>query len=345
MFSMRLFAGVCVLASAAISVAILVPPAAADTYKLILHGKVVMKDGSPPPHSVGIQRLCSDSYGDAPGPITNKKGEYIWNMDVDNLLTRTCVLQATMAGFVSTSIDISDLNGFLDSAKELPTIVLSLGGADPRTIVQKNDDVPAAARAPWKALSKAVDAGNIVEVGDQAKLVTEAAPKFARGWHTLGIALEAQAKIPEARDAFLHAVEIDPKMTVSWVTLSHCDVVVKDWQGALKAAENVIRMDSKHIYSEVYLHQAVALYELNNLDAAETSIKESLKQDPKMAKYRGEFALGVILAAKGDVAGAKEHIAKYLELYPNPRDLDQIKAYSALIGTPEGAAMKPALEY
>jgi hypothetical protein len=51
------------------------------------------------------------------------------------------------------------------------------------------------------------------------------------------------------------------------------------------------------------------------------------------------------LAAKMDYAGAKEHIAKYLELNPNPADLVQIKAYAQLLGTPEGANMKPVLEY
>ena len=31
--------------------------------KIILHGKVVMSDGSPPPVIVGIERICSDSLG------------------------------------------------------------------------------------------------------------------------------------------------------------------------------------------------------------------------------------------------------------------------------------------
>ena len=158
MVSTRLFTGACILASLAVSI----QPAAADTYKVILRGSVVMKDGSPPPKSVGIQRICSDSYGDVPGPITDKKtGKFTWQMDVDNLLTRVCRLEATMQGYVSTSIDISDLNGFIDSAKVLPPLVLSLGGADPRTIVEKEDDVPAAARPAWKGLQKALKVGDL----------------------------------------------------------------------------------------------------------------------------------------------------------------------------------------
>jgi Flp pilus assembly protein TadD len=342
MVSTRFFAGSCLLVSLAISV----QPAAADTYQVILHGSVVMKDGTPPPKSVGIQRICSDTYGDVPGPITDKKtGKFIWRMDVDNLLTRTCRLEATMVGYVSTSIDISDLNGFISTTHDLPPLVLSLGGADPRTIVEKDDDVPSPARSAWKVLVKDLRTGNLDAVAAQAKLVTEAAPKFARGWHTLGIAYEAQGNPAEAKGAYTHAVELDPKMATSWVTLSRIDVLDKDWQGALKAVENVMKLDTKHIYSEIYLHQAVAQYELGNLDAAEASAKQLLKEDPNERKSRGEFVLAMILAGKHDVAGAKEDIAKYLLLNPNPQDLAQIKAYSDLIGTPEAAAMKMTLEY
>jgi cytochrome c-type biogenesis protein CcmH/NrfG len=338
----RLFAGACLLASLAISI----QPAAADTYKVILRGSVVMKDGSPPPKSVGVQRVCSDTFGDVPGPITDKKtGKFIWQMDFDNLLPRVCHLIATMQGYVSSTIDISDLNGFLDTAKELPPLVLSLGGADPRTIIEKDDDVPAAARPAWKGLQKALKVGDLDALITQAKMVTEAAPKFARGWHTLGIAYEVQGSPGRAKEAYDHAVELDPRMVLSWVTLSRIDVQDKDWQGALTAIENVKRLDTKKMYSEIYLHQAVADYELGQLDAAEASAKQLLKEAPNERKSRGEFVLGVILAAKHDDAGAKEHIAKYLTLNPAPPDLDQIKAYADLLGTPNAGTIKPTLEY
>src|SRR5215472_14479102 len=103
-------------------------PAAADTWTLILRGKVVMQDGSPPPKSVGIERLCSDSYGDAPGPPTDKKGEYLWRMEVDPLKTRTCRIRANLPGYSSSEIDISGFNSYTDP--NLPPLVLTARGAD-----------------------------------------------------------------------------------------------------------------------------------------------------------------------------------------------------------------------
>src|SRR5665213_769202 len=81
--------------------------ATADVYPVILHGKVVMEDGSAPPIVVAIERICSDDYGSAPGPLTNKQGEYIWSMDIDPWESRKCVIRATHAGYTSSEVEVS----------------------------------------------------------------------------------------------------------------------------------------------------------------------------------------------------------------------------------------------
>ena len=52
----------------------------AAVYSIILKGTVVMPDGSPLAFTAGIERICSDNAGSAPGPTTNKKGEYLWRV-------------------------------------------------------------------------------------------------------------------------------------------------------------------------------------------------------------------------------------------------------------------------
>lgn len=336
MNSFRLLAAVC----AVVSIAACVEPANATVYPVILRGKVVLSDGSAPPATVGIQRICSDMYGDAPGPITNKKGEYIWRMDFDPMLTRVCRLEAELKGYVSSSIDISDINGYLSTDKVLPPLVLYVKGADPRVISEETEDVPHAAKDAWKAVLKALASGNVQEVQNQLTQVVAAAPKFARGWHSLGIADETLLMSPQARDAYMHATELDPKMTVAFVTLSREDVLAKDWQGAINTADTAIKLDVKHMYSEVYLHRGVAEYELKDLDAAEKDVKKSLEMNYKDRGFRGEFVLGQILLAKGDVAGAKAHISKYLQLAKTPPDLELIKPYLDALGKPEAAAIQ-----
>jgi tetratricopeptide (TPR) repeat protein len=218
------------------------------------------------------------------------------------------------------------------------------GGADPRTIDSSASGVPPPARGPWKAAMKAVDTGNLPEVEAQLKLVVAAAPKFARGWHSLGIAYETLQMPADAKNAYTHAIEADPKMTVSYVTLARMDVLLKDWPGAAAAADSAIRLDPKRTFPEVYLHQAVARYEMKDLAGAEASAKLALELDQSHKGARAEFVLGRILDAKGDTAGAGEHVAKYLALDPKTPDADLIRGYLAVIGKPEAASVNPDLE-
>src|SRR3954467_12582041 len=81
-------------------------PALAD--RIPLRGKVVMEDGSAPDRSIGLERFCHDTGGQQVTQ-TDKKGNYLWLMDIDPLSDRSCVLRARFAGYDSTVIDI---NGF-----------------------------------------------------------------------------------------------------------------------------------------------------------------------------------------------------------------------------------------
>ena len=54
--------------------------------------------------------------------------------------------------------------------------------------------------------------------------------------------------------------------------------------------------------------------------------------------------LGRILEAKGDAAGAREHISKYLELDKNTPDAEMIRAHLENIGKPDAEGAEPDLE-
>src|SRR5665213_500057 len=334
MATTRVFLGTCLAASLLLSV----QPAAAEVYPLIIKGKVTMPDGSPPPFSVGIERICSDLQGSAPGPTTNKKGEYLWRMDVDPLNTRACFIRATHAGFVSTNVDISALNGYTNTVTTLETLILTGHTADPYAIITSESDIPSKAEKPWKAAMKAIDARNLPEAAAQLQAVVAAAPKFAVGWHALGVAQEDSQKFAEARDAYEHAIQADPKMFAAYVTLARVSLRTKDWAGATKAADDLIKVDKKKTFAEIYLHQAVARYELKDLDGAAMSAEEAIQRKIP----RAEYVLGRILEAKGDAAGAREHMSKYLEEDPKASDADAIRMHIQNIGKPDPA--EPELE-
>jgi tetratricopeptide (TPR) repeat protein len=338
----RATALVCVSVVAAFFCAVRV--ATADTYPVIVMGTVTMEDGSPPPFSVAIERVCTPAFGDAPGTVTNKKGEWIWRMEVDAFAARSCVFRASHTGYVSTTIDASNLNlAMHDTTLKVAPLIIAAVTADPYTIHQA-DDIPRRAKGAFENAMKAVDARKYDEAISDLQASVAAVPKFADGWHALGVVYDTKEMLPQAREAYNHAIEADPKQLPSYVTLTRLCVKTKDWQCALENSDSLIKLDSRHIYPEIYLHRAVAQYELKNLPAAQESAQEAIRLDAKHKWPRAEYVLGRVLEAKGDINGARDHMKTYLELQPTAKDAEDVQTHMLGLGKPEQAAKEPELE-
>jgi len=319
--------------------------ATADTYPVIVMGKVTMEDGSPPPFSVAIERVCSNSFGDAPGPVTNKKGQWEWRLEIDAFATRSCVFRASHTGYVSTTVDASNLNlQSHDTTLKVPPLVISRVTADPYTIHLAGDDIPRHAKGSFEKALKAIDARNYDEAIRDLQASVAAVPKFADGWHALGVVYDTKEMLKEARDAYARAIEAEPKELPSYVTLARLCVKTKDWQCVLDNSDSLVKLDTKHIYPEIYLHRAVAEYELKNLPAAEESAHEAIRLDTKHKYPRAEYVLGRILEAKGDINGAREHMQKYLDLDPTAKDAEAVESDLLGLGNPKKAGTEPELE-
>ena len=319
--------------------------AIADTYPVIVMGTVTMEDGSPPPFIVSIERVCTPTLGDAPGPLTNKKGEWVWRMDVDPFAARSCVFRASHPGYVSTTLDASNLNLELrDTTLKVPPLVIGAVTADPYTIRLAGDDIPGRAKGPFGKAMKAIDARNYDEAVRDLQASVAAAPKFADGWHALGVVYDTKEMPAEARDSYTHSIEADPKQLPSYVTLTRLCIKTKDWQCVVKNADSLIKLDTKHIYPEIYVHRAVAQYQLKDLPAAEESAQEAIRLDPKHKWPRAEYVLGRVLEAKGDINAAREHMMKYLDLQPTAKDAQEVQAHMLALGNPKAAQVEPEPE-
>jgi Tfp pilus assembly protein PilF len=320
-------------------------PAAAENYPVILRGKVVMPDGTPPPIIVAVERVCSDSIGSAPGPLTNKKGEYLWRMDVDPMRSRACAIRATHAGYASTSVDISALNGYLSTTVQLDPIVLSSLTDDPYVIIMSDSSMPLRARSELKAAMKALDTGDYAEVRRQLEAAVHKTPKYAPGWHAYGVVLEHENAAKEAREAYEKAIDADPRFLPAYMTLAHNCSRAKDWECVVRTADALIKVDKKRNYPDIYLHRAVAKYRLNDLDQAAADVQEAIRLDPYRRMPRAEYVYGRILEAKGDMNGAREHMSKYLELDKKAPDPELIRLHIKNLGQPVPAALEPELDF
>jgi tetratricopeptide (TPR) repeat protein len=264
-------------------------------------------------------------------------------MDVDPMRSRACIIQATHAGYVSTSIAISALNGYLDPNINLEPIKITSRTADPYTIIMSEASMPLSARSALKAAMQALDSNNYSEARRQFQAAVQAAPKFAPGWHALGVVLDRENALKEAREAFEHAIESNPKMLSPYMTLVRLCIRTKDWECAARTADDLVTADKKRLYPDVYLHRAVAQYELKDLDKAMESAREAL--NPAHGTPRAEYVYGRILEAKGDINGAREHMSRYLELNKDAPDSEAIRQHLQNLGKSETTGAEPELEY
>ena len=303
---------------------LLILPAAANT--LLMRGKVVMEDGSPPTRTVGIERFCHDT-GAQPVAQAGKNGAFLWVMQIDPMSNRACVLRASLSGYDSTVVDVSGFNWSTDP--NLPPLVLrrrEAGSSNKDSNIFYQDGVPLAARTAWNNAQKLSQKKNWKAAERELRTAVQSAPKFTRGWYALGFACVNQNKAAEARDAFQRVVDLDPKSLDSYLLLARASIAAKDWSTAEKAAANLIQEDSKQRYPEIYLHQATARYHLKDLDGAESSARTGIRLDRKRETPRAEYVLGVILEAKGDYSGAREHWTQYLSLDPKAADAAEVRS-------------------
>lgn len=310
-------------------------PASANT--LLMRGRVTMEDGSPPNRTIGIERFCHDTGGHREAQ-TDKNGYFLWVMQIDPLSDRSCVLRAALSGFDSTVIDVANFNWSTDP--NLPPIVIRprvKGSSNEDTNIFYEEGIPLAARTAWNNAQKLIQKKNWSGAERELRAAVLAAPKFSRGWNALGVICSNEGKPSEARDAFQHLVDLDPKSLDGYLSLARESIAAKDWTTAEKAASILIKDDTKQHYPEIYLHQAVARYSLKDFDGAESSALTGIRLDRKREVPRIEYVLGVILESKRDYAGAREHMTQYLALDPKSNDAGEIRSRIENLGkTPAG---------
>src|SRR5262249_60191620 len=113
------------------------------------------------------------------------------------------------------------------------------------------------------------------------------------------------------------------------------EVRAQRWKEAANVTDQIIKLDSFD-YPQAYLFNAVAKYNLQDVEGAEKSARQAEKLDTRHIFPKSVHLLGVILAQRQDYTGAAQKFREYLKLAPNASDaatvrtqLDQIEKQSA----------------
>lgn len=282
------------------------PPAERPTRAnaVYLSGKVVLEDGTPPSERVAIERTCGGSprveaYTNQKGGFSFQVGEFnrqlsnsdtaadTWNATgsfgggsrgrtVVGIRERDlmgCELRAVLAGYRSSVVSLSGRRS--TENPDVGTIVLRrLAGVEGTTISAIAAQAPKDAQKAIEKGQKALGMKKFEDAIREYRKAISIYPKYSTAYYQMGRALEMQDRRPEAKDAYLKAVEIDPQFLDPYRFLAGLSARQQDWKLAVEYADKAIAIDPLH-YPDAYFHRAVAHYYRKDYEAAECSAREA----------------------------------------------------------------------
>jgi tetratricopeptide (TPR) repeat protein len=233
-----------------------------------------------------------------------------------------CGVDAALPGFDSSPLTIANRN-VLDSPN-LGTITLrreegaSFAGLSSTTAAAPKD----AAKSFDKARNEWLDNKPDRAKKDLQKAV-EIYPQFAEAWYQMGKIQEAMNS-PEASNSFSKAVAADPKFVLPYEHLAALAAEAENWQELVDDTNRELELNPRGTLGAWY-YNALGNYHIKQLAVAEKSAMKSLSMDPLHIQPETEQMLAVILAQKGDVAGALQHLRNCLTYFPPGPKLELVK--------------------
>jgi len=161
-----------------------------------------------------------------------------------------------------------------------------------------------------------------------------------------GAKLFNDGKYPEAIVKFKEVLKAKPEMIAAWEALSRADYRVKDYAGAIDAANKALALapDETDMYAILYdayvatgdkakaaeakkkmpadaaviFNDAVKLLNAGKDTEAEPLLRQAIQANDKFGQ--AYYELGMVYVRMGKMAEAKQNLMKYLELEPNGKD-------------------------
>ncbi len=283
----------------------------------LLHGSVLLPNDAPPEQVTEIVAACPTFQRIM--AIADSKGKFSFtfnpNMQSDADLTKGCSLYASLEGYRSDTINLSDLTA--KSNRNLGEINLQPIAADSSGLTSSTEGNAGSAQRKLyeKAFDKAAKAdwkGAIVDL----QQATSASPGYASAWFALGVCQQSIGILVEAEKSFLTSAQADPKFALPLVRAAALEEAAGNMDAAFSNSQKAIDLN-RNAFPDAYALNAIASLSTKNAESAEKSARNGLALDKAHQYSELEYALGVVLYAKGDQASATDHLQKYLAQSPN----------------------------
>jgi len=329
-------------------------PTLGQSQPIFISGRILLDDGTPPPQPVPIQRVCSGSpytegYTNGQGYFSIRVGVSAELQDASNSghqdprdglessstpngyngalndeRWRNCEIRAQLAGYQSQSVSLLNRRAMDDP--NVGTLFLRRLGQSEGTMVSATE--LAAPKSARKAYEKGLELIQKKKLDDAQASFTKAVeeyPRYAAAWAQLGSVAADKGDPDAARHAFEQSIGADPKYVVPYVEMSQLEVRARHWKEGAEISEKAFRLDPFN-YPQAYFFNAVAHYNLRQLDAAEESARRAEKLDTRHQIPQISHLIGTILADRHDYKGAAAEMRDYLKLAPEAQDAAKVRS-------------------
>ena len=326
---------------------------------IFLSGRVMLDDGTPPPRSVAIERVCNgtnrrieghtdskgyfsiqlgdrssdvlqdastggfDGFGGLGGAANNSLGGP-GGGGISEQQLMNCELRADLPGYQSQAFSLAMRKSMDDP--NIGTILLHrIGASEGSTVSATTLGAPKNAK---KALEKGMELAHknkFDEAQTNLKKAVELYPRYAEAWCELGRVQAAQKNLDEARKSFDQSIAADPKYVPPYIQISMLEIAAQRWQELADVTDKAVKLDSFN-YPQAFFFNAVAQYNLHNVQAAEQSARRAEKLDTRHQIPQVSHLLGVILAGRREYATAATEFRDYLKFAPGAKDADAVRS-------------------
>jgi len=349
---------------------------------IFLSGKVMLEDGTPPPDSVTIERVCNGVV--RPEGYTNSKGTFSIELGRNTAMMADastsgglddgifgqqtmgssrnsgmggmggssrgiserdlmgCEIRANLPGFRGESVVLAGRR-FMDNPDVGTIILRRLANVEGFTFSMTTAMAPKEAKKSFDKGLDLIKKKKPAEALTEIEKATAAYPKYAIAWFEQGRLLEQQKRFDDAQKAFESAIAADGKYVKPYVNLAFLHAQKKDWAKTAEISAKGIKLNPFE-YPQLHYVNAVSNLNLGKVDDAEKAARDASKLDPKGQMPRIDQLLGVILAQKNDIKGAKESFANYLKKDPSSPEAQQVRAQLARLDAAPPAAPAAAPE-
>lgn len=317
----------------------------------LVSGKVAMDDGSPVPPDIVIQRVCSGSVqtvartdlkgafrfqwaspssplmpdateaGGRQTPLPRDAGP-LGNDSLGNRMAN-CQLRANLAGYRSDRVDLS-LDEGSDNIDAGSILLHRLKDGEGNSISTTSLKAPKNAAKAYDSGLQSLAKNKPADAAKDFEKAVSIYPGYAEAWNTLGKLREEQKSYGPAREAFLKAVEADPKLVVPYTELGFLAAEQRQWEESARYLDQALKLDATG-YPEAWYADAVADYNLKLYDAAEARVREYLMLNPKNLNPRAHYLLAVTLIQNNNPTAGAAELSTYIGLDPNAPDIATLK--------------------